>query len=114
MPLISGKVLDIVPSSTGTFISWPSFVILALVWPNLSGCISQKEPCIHSSSLKLTGVYVVIFSLTHTHGYKLQQAKGQQGFPSLKTKKLTLKWSVAKWKDKTAKSSPQHISDHLM
>lgn len=41
-------------------------------------------------------------------GIKLQQAKGQEGFPSLKTKKkkLTLKWSVDKWKDKTAKSSP--------
>ncbi len=42
-------------------ISWQSFVILACVWPNLSGCILLKEPSIHSS-LKLTGVYIVIFS----------------------------------------------------
>lgn len=59
-----------------------------------------------TAALELTGVYIVIFSFFHTHGYKLQQAKGQQGFPSFKTKKLTLKWSVTKWKDKTAKSSP--------
>lgn len=48
----------------------------------------------------------VIFILIHTHGYKLQQAKGQKGFPSLRTEKLTLKWSMTEWKDKTAKSSP--------
>lgn len=58
------------------------------------------------ATFKLTSVLIVIFLLIHTHGYKLQQAKGQPGFPSLKTEKLTLKWSMTEWKDKTAKSSP--------
>lgn len=43
-------------------ISWQPCGISAHVWPNLSGGILLKEACAHNS-LKLAGVYIVIFSL---------------------------------------------------
>lgn len=56
---------------------------------------------------KPTGVVLPIFSLLHSHGHKnCHKQKVNRDFHQSKLKKLTLKWSVTKWKDKNCKIIP--------
>lgn len=62
------KVLDSVSSLT-SFLSWQLFRLCLIK----SIRVHLTKGAIHTAAaLKHTGVYIVIFSLIHTRGYKLQ------------------------------------------
>lgn len=94
-------------------ISWQQSDVLAHVCPNLLELFfffffKLKEPCIHNSlKLAVYVVVVVVFVIKLSLiGTNCTRQKVNRDFHHSELKKLTLKWSVAKWKDKTAKSSP--------